>query len=128
MNTKNYKVLIVIYVIYFVALLILIKLYKSTVIDYTENFTVEHYNFSKKRNNIIDRNGVILATDIDMVSLYLNNSLIENEKEIAQKFYKILKIDKNVLYRKIKNRSKKANLILIKRHLKKHLKTVIRKL
>ena len=123
MNTKNYKVLIVIYVIYFVALLILMKLYKSTVIDYTENFTVEHYNFSKKRNNIIDRNGVILATDIDMVSLYLNNSLIENEKEIAQKFYKILKIDKNVLYRKIKNRSKKANLILIKRHLtpKEHL-------
>ena len=122
MNENKYKEIIVVCGIIIITFVIIIRLYTFSVIDYGKT-QINTFSPTTKRQNIIDRNGTILATDIPMVSLYLNNSLIENEKNIAEKFYKILDIKKDVLYKKIKNRSKKANLILIKRHLtpKEHL-------
>ncbi len=40
---------------------------------------------SNKRADIIDRNGVIIATDLDIKLLYCNNTLIRDPKYVAQK-------------------------------------------
>ncbi len=49
--------------------------------------TVNSYNENrnKRRGNIVDRNGVILATDLKAKSLYISSVLVKNPKLIASK-------------------------------------------
>lgn len=114
---KNGRSNFIILLLGFAYLIIIGKLYYLSVYKYNEDIKNKFLFNNKKRVEIVDRNNVLLATDIPTYSLYLNNSLIENEQEIAKLFAPILQMEYKILYKKIKNRSKTANLILIKRNL-----------
>ncbi|MFT6331994.1 MAG: cell division protein FtsI (penicillin-binding protein 3) [Lentimonas sp.] len=74
------------------------------------------YNSHKnqKRANIIDRNGVILATDLKAKSLYASKVLIKNPKTLAKKLSKIFPdLKYKDAFKKLSSRNRKW--ILIKR-------------
>jgi cell division protein FtsI (penicillin-binding protein 3) len=74
------------------------------------------YNINKnqKRANIIDRNGVILATDLNAKSLYVSSVLVKDPEVISRK---IAHIFPDLSYREVlaKVAKKNRNWILIKR-------------
>ncbi|MDA9818339.1 penicillin-binding protein 2 [Flavobacteriaceae bacterium] len=71
---------------------------------------------NKKRANIYDRNGVILATDIETKSLYLRKILTKNPEETKKKLQKIFpKIEKK--FAKIFKQKTKQKWFLLKRNL-----------
>ncbi len=70
---------------------------------------------SKKRANIIDRNGVTVATDLKAKSLYVSSVLVKNPKLIARKLASIFpELREKEVLAKISSK-KVRNWILIKR-------------
>ena len=69
----------------------------------------------KQRSDIIDRNGVILATDLDVKLLYANSALIRDPEFIAKKLANSFP---DLEYEKLAKRlSRKEGWILIKRNI-----------
>lgn len=98
----------------------ILRLYSLSVKKY--NTIDNDYNFSdtdtiRRRANIVDRNGFLLATDIGTKTLYLNRDLLENEMFIATKLAKILNLNKDTLYKRLMDKSSKSKYILIKRYI-----------
>ena len=66
-------------------------------------------NLKNNRGNILDRNGIILATDIATKSLYANPKLIKNHNKTADFLSKMFEdLDYDIIKRKILQNSKKA--------------------
>ncbi len=73
------------------------------------------YNKNKKRANIVDRNGVIVATDLKAKSLYVSSVLIKNPQLIASKLANIFpELKEREVLAKISSK-RIRNWILIKR-------------
>ncbi len=101
-----------------VFLTIVIRLFYLTVINH-KNFSKQEIfslNENKKRVNIVDRNNIIIATDIKTKTLYLNKKLLDNEQFVAKSLSEILKLDYKSFYSKITNENIKSNYILVKKH------------
>ncbi len=93
----------------------IISIYRiSSVMLFPVN-TDENYSAVKNnvRGEILDRNGNILATSINSVSLSINPKKIKNKKELSIKLGKILGLDTVKLYNKL---SSKNNFVWIKRN------------
>ena len=66
-----------------------------------DRFQLSVINDLQGRGNIVDRNGVILASDIELVNFYLNRELISNPKKTASIISKIIpEINEEKLYEK----------------------------
>lgn len=76
-----------------------------------------------RRGGIYDRYGRELALSISSYSLFADPSVIKNTESTAQKLSSLLKISKNRILKKIKN--KKKRFVWIKRHLSEKEKTKI---
>lgn len=70
------------------------------------------------RGAIVDRNGVIIAADIDLVNFYLNRDLLTNPKKTSEIIKSIIpEINEEKLYEKLISSSNKAKFILIKKNI-----------
>ena len=81
-----------------------------------------------KRSDIIDRNGIIVATDLKTKSLYISNNLVRDPKLVASKLSEALPgLDYKDILQKI---SKKENRgwILIKRNITPHQQDIVHNL
>ena len=80
-----------------------------------DRFQLSVINDLQGRGNIVDRNGVILASDIELVNFYLNRELISNPKKTASIISKIIpEINEEKLYEKLISTKNKAKYILVK--------------
>ncbi|MFT7086747.1 MAG: cell division protein FtsI (penicillin-binding protein 3) [Rickettsiales bacterium] len=80
-------------------------------------FVNKFYNSDKnqRRGNIVDRNGVIVATDLKAKSLYISTVLVKNPKLISEKLNKIFpELKYQNIFKKITSK-KDRNWILVKR-------------
>lgn len=115
------KQIVLISVIILFFMLIVSRLFYFCVIEH--NRVVDTYKFSnseisfKKRNNIVDRNGILIATDIKVKTLFINKSLIDDPEHVAKVLSKTLDVKYSFILNKIKASKNKANLILIKKHI-----------
>ncbi len=124
------KIIFIFFIIALVFLIIVTRLFYLTVNNY-KNFSKQDIfslNESKKRVNIVDRNNIIIATDIKTKTLYLNKKLLDNEKFVAKNLAEILKLDYKSLYYKITNTNIKSNYILVKKHIMPDEENKIKKL
>jgi cell division protein FtsI (penicillin-binding protein 3) len=84
-----------------------------------KNHVISDYNDKKdsKRGSIIDRNGVILAGDVNTKSLYVKNRLVKNSDQLALKLARFFNdLNYQELKLKLENKTKK-DWVLIKRNL-----------
>lgn len=82
----------------------------------------------KKRQYIVDTNGVILASDIDLVNFYLNRELVSDPEETSRLIKKIIpEINEEKLYKKLIDTKSKAKYILIRRNVTPNQETAIKK-
>lgn len=72
---------------------------------------------SAKRGEIRDRNGVVLASSYSVYDIYVRPALVEDEISEARMYSEILKLDKEEVEDKIKNR--KVSEILLASNVKK---------
>lgn len=97
------------------------RLFYLTVFLKKGNIELKNYistNGIQKRVDIVDRNGVIVATDLDMYNFYMNRDLITNPKLTAEKIAKIIpEIDVEKLYQKLINTENMAKFFLIKNNI-----------
>lgn len=82
----------------FLFALIIIRVADLTVIQTPREPTTDYHASSQteglfERGDIVDRNGILLATTLQVPSLYADPTLINNKDYIAQKIQDILKID-----------------------------------
>lgn len=108
------------FIIFFIVLIFFIlvgRIFYLSVIQYSDSFDkTMFYNPVYKRADIVDRNNIIVASNIKVKTLYLNKDLIDNEEFIAKNLSKILKLDYNFVYNKITNPTK-SRYILIKNNI-----------
>lgn len=109
---KNKITLIIIFVIS-LYIIIISRLFYFSVIQYRDD--IDKVNLGEnKRVDIVDKNNIVVATDIKVKNLYLNSELLEDVDFISKELSKILNIDYNFLYKKItKSRNK---YILVKKN------------
>ncbi|MDD2840599.1 MAG: penicillin-binding protein 2, partial [Rickettsiales bacterium] len=70
------------------------------------------------RSPILDRNGVIIASDIDLVNFYLNRDLLTNPVKTSKIIKEIIpEISEEKLYNKLISTTNKAKFILIKKNI-----------
>lgn len=121
MNKKNYyKIGIIITSIIIIFIMMILRLYILSVKQYNfvdKDYSFNDINITKKRANIVDRNGFLLATDINTKTLYLNKDLLKDEKFIAKELAKILNLNEDNLYRRITDKNLKSKYILVKRYI-----------
>ncbi|MDR2077558.1 MAG: penicillin-binding protein 2 [Rickettsiales bacterium] len=82
----------------------------------------------KKRVSIVDRNGKLIAGDLNTKTLYINSHLLENEDFVARKLSETLNMDYSHLYRKLMARNRRTRYILIKKHVLPSEELIIREL
>ena len=95
-------------------IVIISRIFYLSVINYEDKIDNIKIN-EHKRVNIVDRNGIVVASNIKVKNLYLNRDLIENKEFIAEKLSKILNLDYDFIYKKIIE--SKSRLILIKKNI-----------
>lgn len=82
------------------------------------NFQISNVIDLRNRGNIVDRNGIILASDIELVNFYLNRDLISDPAETASVISKIIpEVNAKKLYDKLISSTNKAKYILVKRNI-----------
>lgn len=110
-------VFIVLITIFFILSIRLI--YISVYLNKDNNgFQLSTINNLNSRGNIVDRNGIILASDIELVNFYLNRELISDPKQTSMKISKIIpEINEKKLYKKLISTKNKAKYILIKKNI-----------
>jgi len=78
---------------------------------------------------VTDRNDIIIASDIETVSLFINKELLENPSQTAIEISKILTdLDFNYLFHKISNIPERTQYILIKKNLAPQQQLELKKL
>ena len=114
------KELTIICIIVLFFFLIVARLFYYSIIKYRKVTNIysneNHENSLQKRANIVDKNGVLIATDVKVKNLFINKTLIDDSKSTAKTLSKILDIKYSTILNKIKASKDKANLILIKKH------------
>ena len=81
------------------------------------NFQISNVIDLRNRGSIVDRNGIILASDIELVNFYLNRDLISNPAETANVISRIIpEVNAEKLYDKLISSTNKAKYILVKRN------------
>ena len=79
-----------------------------------------------RRNTILDRNGIIIASDIRSYDFFLNRELISNPQKTVDDIQKIFShINKKKLYERLIDANNKAKYILIKRNISEKQKNEI---
>ncbi len=79
---------------------------------------VDEQEVIKKRNNIVDRNDVIIASDIDLVNFYLNRELVTNPKRTVDIITRIVpEVNGEKLYSKLISTTNKAKYILVRKNI-----------
>lgn len=82
------------------------------------NFQISNVIDLRNRGSIVDRNGIILASDIELVNFYLNRDLISNPAETANIISRIIpEVNAEKLYDKLISSTNKAKYILVKRNI-----------
>jgi len=120
-NQKIYKKrLIIIYILFLVIFFILIG--KILFLSFSKNKSENHLRLKsshlRDRGNIYDRNGVILATDIQTKTLYLRKSLIKDPKLAAKKLANIFpKNNIKFIFNKAFTKNNNQEWFLIKRNI-----------
>ncbi len=72
----------------------------------------------RRRVDIIDRTGEIVASDIELVNFYLNRELVSNPQKTTELVHKIFpEINQEKLYERLINDRNRAKYILIKRNI-----------
>lgn len=114
------KEIVLIGVLVLFSLLIISRLFYYSIIKYnkiTNIYSNENYGRNlKKRGDIVDRNNVLIATDIKVKNLFINKTLMDNDEYTAKVLSNILNVKYSTILNKIKSSKDKANLILIKKH------------
>lgn len=87
---------------YFIAIF---RITDVMILDFSKKELKEKVLYSE-RGKIFDRNGQLLATNIKSYSLYANSSRIKNKLEISDQLSKILKINRNIIYKKLESNKK----------------------
>lgn len=106
------RILMVLFFIFFCFLFIFIKLFFLTKDGYLFE-TNQKQEEEKKRYNILDRNGTILATSLSTTSLYINPKHILDLNEDYKKIKTLFPNEKN-LYKKLSQKNK--SFIWLARH------------
>ena len=110
----KYKITLIICFIVFLYVLLISRLFYFSVIKYEDK--VDKIGLSEnKRIDIVDRNNIVVASNIKVKNLYLNKELIENVDFISKELSKILNMDYDFLYNKIT--TSKNKYILIKKNI-----------
>ena len=126
-DVAHNRVHLLIVFVFFIYIVLICKLLFISTIGVTgdRNKLAQHGSFILKRADILDRNGILLATDIFTESLYAVPHEIDREEEvIALLRATINKLDKKEsLLHLLKN--KKRSFIWIKRHLSPNQKRQI---
>ncbi len=79
---------------------------------------VDEQEVIRKRNNIVDRNDVIIASDIDLVNFYLNRELVTNPKRTVDIITGIIpEVNGEKLYGKLISTTNKAKYILVRKNI-----------
>ena len=93
-----------------------ISIYRISSIMLFPDASIENIEISNKniRGDIYDRNGNILATTIESVSLSINPNKIKNKKELLIKLSNILNLDSEKLENKLLS---KKNFVWLKRNI-----------
>lgn len=93
--------------------------YEDTQIQQIQQANLQKAVHGLRRNNILDRNGRIIATDISTVSLYVNTRLLDDASNTAKAISDTLKgSDFEYVYNKISSGAKRRSKnILLYRHL-----------
>ena len=93
-----------------------ISIYRISSIMLFPNLIDDTINYVKKdiRGSIYDRNGNIIATSIESISLSINPNKIKNKKELANKLGLILDLDLKKIEKKLLSKSK---FVWIKRNI-----------
>lgn len=113
MKQLNKKLSFIITTIFLIFVILIIRLFYLTVVKYNKSFDkAVFYDPIYKRVDIVDKNNVVVASNIKVKTLYLNKDLIENEVFIATELSKILKLDYNFIYNKITNKTKSKYILI----------------
>ena len=111
---KRVKIFLVILCICVLYVIIVSRLFYFSVIKYEDKFDRISLK-ENNRKNIVDKNGVVIASNIKVKNLYLNSDLIEDKDFIAKELSKILKLDYDFIYEKIDR--PKNKFVLIKKNI-----------
>ena len=79
MKQLNKKLSFIITTIFLIFVILIIRLFYLTVVKYNKSFDkAVFYDPIYKRVDIVDKNNVVVASNIKVKTLYLNKDLIEN--------------------------------------------------
>ena len=110
----NKKIVLISCFVIFLYIVLIGRLFYFTVLKYEDK--IDKISLSEnKRINIVDRNNLIIASNIKVKNLYLNSELLENADFISKELSSILDIDYDFLYNKIT--TSKNKYILIKKNI-----------
>lgn len=104
---KKSRIKVVLFGILFLFIAIVLKLFyeqilhHESVLSKAQNVWERNLQITGIRGDIVDRNGIVLATSIPSSSLVVVPSQIEDAKDTAKKLSVILEMDENELYEKI---------------------------
>lgn len=117
MKYLSRKISLIIVSILIVFFILIIRIFYLMIVQYNNSFDKNvFYDPIYKRVDIVDKNNVVVASNINVKTLYLNKELIENEEFIAKELSNILKLKYDFIYKKITNKTK-AKYILIKQNI-----------
>ncbi|MDR1499225.1 MAG: penicillin-binding protein 2 [Rickettsiales bacterium] len=118
MERRKKKIIVIFFTVMVVFCTIVGRMFYLTVIKYddSDKSKILLSENSNRRVDIVDRNNIIVASDINTKTLYLNRDLVENEDFITKNLSKILGLDHDFIYKKITDNLTKSRFILIKKH------------
>lgn len=115
---KRLKIIFIVLILVFFIWSIRIIYISAFFANKNNNFQLSNPGELQSRGNILDRNGIILASDIELVNFYLNRELVSNPAETSSIISRIIpEINEEKLYDKLISTTNKAKYILIKRNI-----------
>jgi cell division protein FtsI/penicillin-binding protein 2 len=103
--------------LYVILVLRIIQLSVFTQKTYHPPVSYEKVKDYTKRVDILDRNGLIVATNLDLLNFYLNRDLLSDLKKTAKQITELFPdLKEDAIYKKLIDDSK-AKLILIRRNI-----------
>lgn len=121
MTLQNKKIILIFLVIFSVFIFMISRMFILSVLqyDFLNREKSLTNKFNKIRIDIVDRNGIIIASDIKTKTLYLNKYLLnnENKKFVADSLAKLLDLDRNNLYKRLNDENTKSKYLLVKKHI-----------
>lgn len=119
MSLRDRKLILIFSLMTCVFIILMLRLFMLTVLEYDpSNRQLGFQNtINPRRADIVDKNGILVATDVPVKTLYLNRDLLENPEFVADSLAKILQLDRDILYGRLINENTKSRYILIRRHI-----------